>query len=83
MNLRPIVEEIASQADDFLSGVTKREEARAGIAELITMDYPGLVPADRKIVSDAVMTALEDENFFDGGFAGHSFDDDSEAPDDE
>lgn len=83
MNLRPIIDEIASQADDFLAGVTDRQQARAGISELITMDYSGLIPADRKIVSDAVMAALEDENFFDGGFAGHSFDDESEATDDE
>ncbi|MET0263285.1 MAG: hypothetical protein ABW223_10335 [Rariglobus sp.] len=83
MNLRPIIDEIASQADDFLAGVTSREQARAGIAELITMDYSGLVPADRKIVSDAVMATLEDESFFNGGFAGFSFDDESEATEDE
>ncbi|CAM3118137.1 hypothetical protein [Rariglobus hedericola] len=83
MNLRPIIDEIASQADDFLDGVTSREQARAGIAELLTMDYSGLVAADRKIVSDAVMATLEDESFFNGGFAGHSFDDDSESTDDE
>lgn len=83
MNLRPIIDEIASQADDFLDGVTSREQARAGIAEFITMDYPSLPPADRKLVSDHVMAILEDESFFDGGFAGHSFDDESEASDEE
>lgn len=81
MNLRPIIDEIASQADDFLDGVTSREQARAGISELLTMDYSGLAPADRKLVSDHVMAILEDESFFNGGFAGHSFDDESEAPD--
>ena len=81
MNLRPIIDEIASQADDFLDGVTSREQARAGIAEYITMDYPGLVPADRKLVSDGVMSVLEAESFFNGGFAGHSFDDESESGD--
>lgn len=83
MNLRPIIDEIASQADDFLHGVTNREQARAGIAELITMDYAQLNPADRKLVSDHVMAELEDENFFDGGFAGHSFNDESEAIDED
>jgi hypothetical protein len=83
MNLRPIIDEIASQADDFLEGVTDRQQARAGIAELITMDYAWLSPADRKVVSDHVMAVLEDESFFDGGFAGHSFDDESEAGDEE
>jgi hypothetical protein len=81
MNLRPIIDEIASQADDFLEGVTSREQARAGIAELITMDYAGLDAAERKLVSDHVMALLEDESFFNGGFAGFSFDDDSESDD--
>lgn len=81
MNLRPIIDEIASQADDFLDGVTSREQARAGIAELLTMDYAGLPPEDRKLVSDHVMAILEDESFFNGGFAGFSFDDESEAVD--
>jgi hypothetical protein len=79
MNLRPIIDEIASQADSFLDGVSSREQARAGIAEFITMDYPSLSAPDRKLVSDHVMAILEDESFFDGGFAGHSFDDESEA----
>ncbi|HEY9249069.1 MAG TPA: hypothetical protein VIO38_08055 [Rariglobus sp.] len=83
MNLRPLVDEIASHADEFLEGVTSREQARAGIAELLTMDYPQLIAEDRKIVSDAVMAVLEDESFFDGGFAGHSFDDESEAPEED
>ncbi len=79
MDLRPIITEIASQADDFLDGVTDRQQARAGIAEFITMDYPQLNADDRKTVSDYVMAVLEDENFFNGGYAGHSFDEDSEA----
>jgi hypothetical protein len=82
MDLRPIITEIASQADDFLEGVTDRKEARAGIAEFIQIEYSQLPAADRKSVSDAVMAVLEDESFFDGGFAGHSFDEDSEAEED-
>ncbi len=79
MDLRPIITEIASQADNFLDGVTDRQQARAGIAEFITMDYSQLNADDRKTVSDHVMAVLEDENFFNGGYAGHSFDEDSEA----
>ncbi|MBW8781578.1 MAG: hypothetical protein JF599_06795 [Verrucomicrobia bacterium] len=79
MDLRPIISEIASQADDFLEGVTDRAQARAGIAEFITMDYSQLSAIDRKTVSDAVMAVLEDESFFNGGYAGHSFDDESES----
>ena len=75
MNLRPLIDEIASQAEDFLKGITDRAKARAELAEFIALDYAGLNPADRKIVADAVMVFLEEENFFEGGFAGHSFDD--------
>lgn len=83
MNLRPLIDEIASQAEDFLNGTTSREQARASISELLTTDYAGLRAADRKLVSDHVMAVLEDDSFFDGGFAGHSFDDESEATDED
>lgn len=83
MNLRPIIDEIVSQADEFLAGVTSREQARIAIAELLATDYAGLNVADRKLISDHVMTALEDDAFFNGGFAGHSFDDESEACDED
>jgi hypothetical protein len=76
MDLSPIIQEIASQADDFLAGASSREQGRAGIAELLTLDYPQLNPADRKTVTDAVMAILEDEDFFGTEFAGGAFDDD-------
>jgi hypothetical protein len=65
MNLRRITDEIARQADDFLAGAANRREARAGIAELITADFPQLAPADREKVTAAVMAILEAEGFFD------------------
>ena len=79
MNLRPIIDEIASQAEDFLKGITDRKRARAELTEFIALDYAGLSPDDRKIVTDAVMAFLEEENVFEGGFAGHSFDDEVDA----
>jgi hypothetical protein len=79
MNLRPIIDEIASQAEDFLKGHTDRKRARAELTEFIALEYSGLIPADRKIVTDAVMAFLEEENVFEGGFAGHSFADEVEA----
>ena len=79
MNLRPVINHIADQADDFLAGVTDRKEARAGIAEFITIEYPKLNAEDRKTVADHVMAVLEAENFFNGGYAGHSFDDADET----
>lgn len=80
MNLSAIISEIADQADEFLAGVTDRAQARAGIAELINMDYFTLGPADRTAVTDGVMAALDAEGFFGIEFVGDPFTDD---PDDE
>lgn len=66
MDLAPIIDEIASRADDFLADATGRREARAGIAELVNADYARLSPADRGEVTDAVMSILEEEDFFTG-----------------
>jgi hypothetical protein len=70
MDLRSIVEEIAGQADDFLDGVADRKEARAGIAELLTADFPQLDPAERTQVIGKVMAILEQEGFFEAGIGG-------------
>lgn len=83
MNLAAIIAEIADQADEFLEGVTDRAQARAGIAELINLDYFTLGPADRKAVTDGVMAALEVEEFFGTEFVGDPFKDDPEAEGDE
>ena len=64
MDLQSIVSEICDQADDFLAGVTRRDEAKAGIAELLTIRYAQLPPADRKVVTEQVMRILEREAFF-------------------
>jgi len=80
-DLRPIIDEIASQADDFLAGSTDRAHARAGIAELLNMDYSALAPADRATVTEAVMAVLEAEDFFGTEFVGDPFAEDDE-PDD-
>ena len=80
-DLRPIIDEIARQADDFLAGSTDRVHARAGIAELLTMDYPDLAAADRQTVSAAVMAILEAEDFFGTEFVGNPFEE-SDGTDD-
>ncbi len=72
-DLRPIISEIADQADDFLAGARDRAQARAGISELITMDYPELTPPDRTAVINGVMKALEEEDFFGTEFVGDPF----------
>lgn len=75
-DLRPIIDEIASQADDFLAGTRDRAQAKAGIAELLTMDYAQLNPTDRTVVIAGVMSVLEEEDFFGTEFVGDAFGDD-------
>ncbi len=72
MDLAPLIDEIASQADDFLSGISSRQEARAGIAELLTSAHPQLGAGDRRRVTDRVMEILEAEDFFAAGPGGGS-----------
>ena len=81
-DLRPIIDEIANRADEFLAGTRDRAQARAGIDEVITMDYPTLNPADRTVVIAGVMTVLEDEDFFDTEYVGDPFSDADEGEED-
>jgi hypothetical protein len=70
MELNVIVAEICDHADDFLAGVTRREEAKAGISELLTMHHRELDPADRRIVTEQAMRILEREGFFERAAGG-------------
>lgn len=78
-DLRPIIDDIANRADEFLAGTRDRTHARAGIEELITMDYPTLNPPDRTVVVTGVMSVLEDEDFFGTEFVGDPFSDPEET----
>lgn len=80
-DLRPIIDDIANRADDFLAGTRDRAQARAGIEEVLTMDYPELAPADRTIIVTGVMSVLEDEDFFGTEFVGDPFSDNDEEDD--
>lgn len=82
MNLRPIIDDIAGQADDFLADCKDRAQARAGISEFLTLEHPRLVSADRKVITEHVMAILEEEDFFPERFAD-SFDADQNASDDD
>jgi len=77
MDLAAIINDIASHADDFLEGTTDRVQARAGIAELLNMDYPELGPELRNEVSRRVMAILEAEEFFGIEFVGDPFADET------
>jgi hypothetical protein len=81
-DLRPIIDEIANRADEFLAGTRDRAQARAGIEEVITMDYPTLHPADRTVVITGVMSVLEDEDFFDTEYVGDPFSDPDDREED-
>lgn len=81
-DLRPIIDDIANRADDFLAGDRDRGHARAGIEEVITMDYPTLQPADRTIVVTGVMRVLEDEDFFGTEFVGDPFSEPDDSDED-
>lgn len=75
MNLDSIIDEIASQADDFLAEASNRKEARAGVAELVNADYPEPGAADRTAVIERVMAILDREGFFESGRSGRTSDD--------
>lgn len=77
-DLRPIIDEIADQADDFLAEARDRAQARAGISELLTMDYAMLTPDERAAVIAGVMQVLEAEDFFGTEFVGDPFSDEDD-----
>jgi hypothetical protein len=64
MDLTALAGAICDEADDFLAGASSRAEARAGIAEWLTIRHPKLGAAERRQVTDRVMAILEREGFF-------------------
>ncbi|PTY04690.1 hypothetical protein DB347_18435 [Opitutaceae bacterium EW11] len=64
MHPKSIIDQLANQADEFLEGVTSREQARAAISEMITLHHATLSGRDRTAVIDGVMAVLEEEGFF-------------------
>lgn len=74
MDLKSIAHEICDQADDFLSGVRKRDEAKAGIAEYLTLHHRSLSAPDKKTVIEQAMRILENEGFFDADAGGEGED---------
>jgi hypothetical protein len=75
MDLQPIIDDIASRADDFLVERSDRKDAREAIAALLTDEHPALGVKDRKKAVDGVMAILEQEDFFGTEFAGDSWKD--------
>ena len=81
MSLKPIIDDIANQADSFLDGVTARSDARAAISEQLTIRYRTLSGIDRSKIIDGVLAILDEEGFFNFGAGGES--DDADTSDDE
>ncbi len=76
-DLRPIVQEIASLADEFLDAKGDRAQARVDIFEMLTLDYSDLTTPERARVTDSVMAVLESDDYFGIEFVGDAFKDDS------
>lgn len=81
MNLRPFIDDVARQADDFLAESCTPAAARTALNQFIALEYPRLVAADRKLIATHVLALLDDEDFFAERFVD-SFDPD-EADEDE
>lgn len=64
MDQKRLVSEICDQADSFLIGSTGLKEAKAGIAEWLTIHHPSLAPELKKSVVAEAMHILESEGFF-------------------
>ncbi|MBI5688489.1 MAG: hypothetical protein HZC55_00220 [Verrucomicrobia bacterium] len=76
--LSAIIEDLAGRADDLLAEARDRAQARATLAEELTLEHGWLDAEARAEVLSEVMRILEDEDFFGIEFVGDPF---SEAED--
>lgn len=65
MNQKTLVSEICDEAESFLAGVTKLTEARAGLAEWLTIHHPKLAPDEVEDIVAQAIDVLKQEGFFD------------------
>jgi hypothetical protein len=70
MEKNSIVSQICDQADEFLAGVSTRNQAKAGIAEWLTINHLKIPPELKKAIIGEVMGILEREKFFDANAGG-------------
>ena len=64
MDLDAIINEVADEADDVLSGISVRKDARITLEEHIQANHAELPPDDRLIVVRGIMKILDNEDFF-------------------
>ena len=70
MEFNSIISTICDEADDFLAGVFKRDEARAGISEWLTIHHVKLEQDQKKTLVTEAMRVLEQEGFFERDAGG-------------
>jgi hypothetical protein len=80
MKLRPIIEDIARLAEDFITDRTDRAKARVEIVEFLTLEHPRLSASDHRNVAEQVLAILEADDFFPERFVD-SFDADQNIDD--
>jgi hypothetical protein len=64
MDLDAITNEVADQADEILSGISDRKDARTTLSEHIQANHSEMPPDDRLIVVRGIMAILDKEDFF-------------------
>ena len=76
LNLKPLIDNIADQADELLEGCADPSEASSIILEHLTARHRALSIADRRKIAEQVIALLKNEGFFDGSASGDSWDSD-------
>jgi len=64
MDIEAIINEVADEADEILSGTSVRKDARTTLSEHIQTSHSEMPPDDRLIVVRGVMAILDKEDFF-------------------
>ncbi len=73
MNIQEIINTVADDADDFLSGVSSMTEARPAIREYLKSSYPKLSTEEGVRVVAGILAILGEEGFFEGSGKGDSW----------
>lgn len=64
MDLETLINETADRADDLLSGISTRKDARSVLRETLASEHPEMEVDERSIVVAGVMNVLDEEQFF-------------------
>lgn len=81
MNLRPLIDDIASQAEAILADAPDRAAAAPALAAFIALEYPRLPAADRMRIAREVWMLWENDGRFPEAFVD-SFESDFSAHED-